>query len=265
MVDTPDTGTLGVAGGRVLRDAVGRAGALLFVISADQAFSAAELHLLAEVARTRVEVFFAVTPGVTGPAPGDGARAQDRPASGRAGSARLLDPVSVSIEAHRAALLAAVPALAPARWFPARRAELPNVRRALVNWAAGEVLRRGSAHPPVPVGGHGRVPVLAGVEPGELADGIDRQARACARRIRQYLALELANIHLRVVQEIVFGAGCAGLPHMLDRELERCRCSPPPSATRRCGAWSTRPPPGSSARRWPRAYAGGSSTRCAGA
>ncbi len=66
VVDTPDTGTLGVAGGRVLRDAVGRAGALLFVISADQAFSAAELHLLAEMARARVEVFFAVTPGTTG-------------------------------------------------------------------------------------------------------------------------------------------------------------------------------------------------------
>ncbi|MDX5459498.1 hypothetical protein ACGFI5_20585 [Micromonospora tulbaghiae] len=221
VVDTPDTGTLGVAGGRVLRDAVGRAGALLFVISADQAFSAAELHLLAEVARTRVEVFFAVTPGVTGPAaPGDGARAQDRAASGRNGSARRLDPVSVSIEAHRAALLAAVPALTPARWFPARRAELPQLRRALVGWAADEVLRRGSDRPPVPAGAHGRVPVLGGVEPGELADRIDRQARACARRIRQHLALELANIHLRVVQEIVFGVGCAGLPQMLDRELE---------------------------------------------
>ncbi|MFG1711985.1 hypothetical protein [Micromonospora sp. NPDC049203] len=221
VVDTPDTGTLGVAGARVLRDAVGRAGALLFVISADQAFSAAELHLLAEVARTRVEVFFAVTPGVTGP-PGDGGQAPGRvaavPSPGRSGSTGRLDPVSVSTEAHRATLLAAVPALDRARWFPARRAELPRLRRALVGWA--DEVRRRTAGPPAPDGAPGRVPVPAGVEPGELADRIDRQARACAHRIRQHLALELANIHLRVVQEIVFGAGCAGLPPLLDRELE---------------------------------------------
>lgn len=44
--------------------------------------------------------------------------------------------------------------------------------------------------------------------------------RSCAQRIRQHLALELANIHLRVVQEIVFGVGCAGLPQLLDREMQ---------------------------------------------
>ncbi|GAA3744769.1 hypothetical protein [Micromonospora maritima] len=228
ILDTPDTGTLGVAGGRVLLDAVGRAGALLFTISVDQAFSAAELHLLAEVAQARVTVFFAVTPGVTGwAAPADGAAAEDTGASvpsvdqpGPPGPAGRLDPVAVSIAAHRASLLAAVPALASARWFPARRAELPNLRRALVGWAADEGLRRASARPPEPPGAHGRVPVTAGVEPAELTDRIDRQARSCAQRIRQHLALELANIHLRVVQEIVFGVGCAGLPQLLDRELE---------------------------------------------
>ncbi|MGC1214542.1 MAG: hypothetical protein WA890_25185, partial [Micromonospora sp.] len=72
LLDTPDTGTFGIAGGRVLLDAIGRAGALLFVISADQAFTAAELHLLAEVAQARIEVFFAVTPGATGWASADG-------------------------------------------------------------------------------------------------------------------------------------------------------------------------------------------------
>ncbi|SCG61570.1 hypothetical protein [Micromonospora humi] len=228
VLDPPDTATLGVAGGLVLRDAVGRAGALLFVISADQAFSAAELHLLAEVARARVAVFFAVTPGVTGwAAPADGATAEGTGASvpsparsGPPGPAGRLDPVAVSIAAHRAALLAAVPALASARWFAARRSELPNLRRALVGWAADEGLRRASARPPEPPGAHGRVPVLAGVDPADLADRIDRQARSCAQRIRQHLALELANIHLRVVQEIVFGVGCAGLPQLLDRELE---------------------------------------------
>ncbi|MEV0002199.1 hypothetical protein AB0H28_07925 [Micromonospora sp. NPDC050980] len=228
VLDPPDTATLGAAGGRVLRDAVGRAGALLFVISADQAFSAAELHLLAEVARARVAVFFAVTPGVTGrAAPADGTTAEGTGASvpsparsGPLGPAGRLDPVGVSIAAHRAALLAAVPALASARWFPGRRAELPNLRRALVGWAADEGLRRAGARPPEPPGAHGRVPVLAGVDPTELGDRIHRRARSCAQRIRQHLALALADIHLRVVQEIVFGVGCGGLPQLLDRELE---------------------------------------------
>ncbi|MGC4894601.1 hypothetical protein [Micromonospora sp. DT31] len=214
MLDTPDTGGLGVAAGRVLRDAVGRSGALLFVISADQAFSAAELHLLAEVARAGVEVFFAVS-GVATPAdptPAEDPGASLPPVGG-------LDPVAVSIEAHRAALLAAVPVLAPARWFPARWADLPDLRRALVEWAADEGSRR-TAGTPEPPAAHGRVPVLPGVEPADLTELIDGRARSYARRIRQHLALELANIHLRVVQEIIFGVGCAGLPQLLDRELE---------------------------------------------
>ncbi|PSK63646.1 hypothetical protein B0E53_04405 [Micromonospora sp. MH33] len=64
------------------------------------------------------------------------------------------------------------------------------------------------------------MPVVAGVEPADLTERIDRQARSCAQRIRQHVALELANIHLRVVKEIVFGVGCAGLPQLLDREME---------------------------------------------
>lgn len=209
LVDTPDSDTLGVAGGQVLRDAVGRAGALLFVIAADQVFTADELHLLAEAARARVEPFFVVTPGASGwdrlP---DGAREPEA------------DPVEVVVAAHRAALLSAVPGLADARWFSARPAEIDALRRALVGWAADEGLRRSSAESPVRPGAHGRVPVLPGVDPTELTEQIDRRVRACAQRIRQHLALELANTHLRVVQEIVFGVGCAGLPQLLDRELE---------------------------------------------
>ncbi|MGS2616515.1 hypothetical protein ACVCAH_18600 [Micromonospora sp. LZ34] len=229
LVDTPDTGALGAAGGRVLLDAVGRAGALLFVIAADQAFTAVELNLLAEVARAKVEVFFAVTPGTTGwaPMPDGAATTEDAgasvPPAGTGAAphgpgADTVDPVAVTVEAHRAALLAAVPALAEARWFPVRDDEGADLRRALVGWAADEGLRRASAEPPVLPGAHGRVPVLA--EPGDWSEGLDRRARSCARRIRQHLALELANTHLRVVQEIVFGVGCAGLPQLLDREME---------------------------------------------
>ncbi|MFU8870312.1 hypothetical protein [Micromonospora sp. SL4-19] len=230
VLEAPDTGSLGVAGTRVLLDAVGRAGALLFVISADQAFTAAELHLLAEVASARVEVVFAVTPGAGGWAnPADGPTTTDDtgvpvPSAGRsrpplprpAGSP--VDPVEVA--AHRAALLSAVPGLAAARWHPVRQPDHSDLRRTLVGWAADEGLRRASAHPPEPPGAQGRVAVAPGLDPGDLAERLDRQTRSCAQRIRQHLALELANIHLRVVQEIVFGVGSAGLPQLLDQELE---------------------------------------------
>ncbi|MFG1650890.1 hypothetical protein ACGFIE_13230 [Micromonospora sp. NPDC049275] len=222
LIDTPDTGALGVAGVRVLRDAVGRAGALLFVIAADQAFTAQELNLLAEVAAAPVEVVFAVTPGAAGWAPvADGvavtedAGASVSPSGRRSGE---VDPVAVTVEAHRAALLAAVPSLAGARWFPVDGADsADDLRRALVGWSATEGLQRASADPPVLPGQHDRVAVAA--DPGDWSERLDRQTRSCAQRIRQHLALELANIHLRAVQEIVFGVGCAGLPDLLDREM----------------------------------------------
>ncbi|MER7416539.1 hypothetical protein ABT346_07090 [Micromonospora peucetia] len=221
LVDTPDTGALGVAGGQLLRDGAGRAGAVLFVIAADQVFTAVELHLLAELARAGVEVVFAVTPGAGGwaPVPEGAVPTEDTGASVGAASAPV-DPVAVTVEAHRAALLAAVPGLADARWFPLDAADdgPADLRRALVGWAAGEGLRRASAEPPELPGSYGRVPVVA--DPGDWSEQLDQRARSCSRRIRQHLALELANIHLRVVQEIVFGVGCAGLPQLLDREME---------------------------------------------
>ncbi|MEU5934602.1 hypothetical protein [Micromonospora sp. NPDC047187] len=222
LVDVPDTATLGVSGTRVLLEAAGRAGALLFVIAADQAFTAAELNLLAEVAPTSVEVVFAVTPGAAGWAPlsdgtatTEGAGASVPPVGG---AETEVDAVAVTVEAHRAALLAAVPALAGARWFPVDGADTAaDLRRALVGWASREGLQRASVDPPVLPGQQGRVAVAA--DPGDWSERLDRQARSCAQRIRQHLALELANIHLRAVQEIVFGVGCAGLPDLLDREM----------------------------------------------
>ncbi|MFJ8577335.1 hypothetical protein [Micromonospora sp. NPDC093277] len=223
MLDTPDTGSLGVAATRVLLDAVSRAGALLFVISADQPFAAAELDLLAEVARARVEVIFAVTPGAgwatvaDGPTATNDTRVSVPPAPSAA--EHRVDPVQVSVGAHRAALLSAVPALGAARWYPVRQPDQPALRFALVGWAADEGLRRASAQPPEPPGAHGRVSVVPGTDSGDVAERLDRRARACAQRIRQHIALELASIHLRVVQEIVFGVGCAGLPQLFDQEM----------------------------------------------
>ncbi|MEU7797911.1 hypothetical protein AB0B10_01440 [Micromonospora arborensis] len=225
LIDVPDTAMLGAAGKRVLLDAVGRAGALLFVIAADQAFTAAELNLLAEVAPSPVEVVFAVTPGAAGWAPlADGAATTEDagasvPPVGE--QATEVDAAAVTVAAHRAALLAAVPALAGARWFPIDAHAVgdcaADLRRALVGWSSGEGLQRASADPPVLPGQHGRVAVAA--DPGGWSEQLDRQTRSCAQRIRQHLALELANIHLRAVQEIVFGVGCAGIPDLLDREM----------------------------------------------
>ncbi|MFI9639361.1 hypothetical protein ACIG87_04720 [Micromonospora sp. NPDC051925] len=225
VLDTPDTDTLGVAGGRVLLDAVVRSGALLFVIGADQTFTAAELHLLAEVARTSVRVFFVVTPGAGGWAASEAAATDDTGVSvapHRSGptAGTPVDPVAVTVEAHRATLLATVPALAEADWYPVHRAEHPALRRALVGWAAVEGLRRASSRPPEPPGAHGRVPVAAEPPADDWADRLERHSLVCVRGIRQHLALELASIHLRAVQEVVFGMGCAALPQLLDRELE---------------------------------------------
>ncbi|MEW2477104.1 hypothetical protein AB0875_25270 [Micromonospora gifhornensis] len=214
LVDTPDTGTMGPAGGQILLDAVGRAGALLFVIAADQSFSSAELNLLAEIAGTPVRVFFAVTPG-TGESAGQPADAPDGPHPANPDSPTI-DPAAV--DACRAALLAAVPGLADARWFPIINGDAADLKRAMVAWAADEGLCRASGEPPELPGTHGRVPVVA--EPGAWSEQLDRQSRAAAQRIRQCLALELARVHLRVVQDILFGGGCAGLPQLVDREME---------------------------------------------
>ncbi|WP_433390556.1 hypothetical protein [Micromonospora sp. KLBMP9576] len=220
LVDTPDTGVLGEAGARLLRDAAARAGAALFVIAADQAFTAVELDLLAELARTGVKVLFAVTPGAGGwdHVP-NGAMTTEGTGASVGSSAVPVDPVEVAVEAHRAALLTAVPELADAPWLPLDAADDgSDLCRALVGWAADEGLRRASVAPPEPPGSRGRVSVVA--EPGDWSEQLDRLARSCSRRVRHDLALEVANIHLRVVQEIVLGVGCAGLPQLLDREME---------------------------------------------
>ena len=216
LVDTPDTATLGAAGGRLLLDAVGRAGALLFVIAADQAFTAAELHLLAELARARCGVVFAVTPGAGGWAPrADGAATTEGTGASvpPVGARSRVDPVAVTVEAHRAALLAAVPALAGARWFPVdAAADAPaDLRRALVGWAAARgaaagqrraagaagLSRAGSPWPPIRVAG----PSGSTGRPAPVPSGSASTSPWSWRTSTS-----------GCVQEIVFGVGCAGLP-----------------------------------------------------
>ncbi|XTZ14691.1 hypothetical protein ACQSSU_24950 [Micromonospora echinospora] len=247
LVGAPDTDGLGTAGTRVLREAAGRGGAVLVVVSADQVFTGAELELLGEAARVGLAVFFVVTPGTTGwhgdiapdpaatapaddtvpaddAAPAGTARADDpAPAYDAAAAGRPVpgmspfDPVGLAVQTQRAALLAVVPELAAAPWFPFRPGDVRALRRALVVWAAEEGPRRLATA--VPAAPHRTVPVAPDAHDRDWADGLDRQARAQTQRIRQHLSLELAHIHLRAVQEIVFGPGCVGLPRLLDREM----------------------------------------------
>jgi hypothetical protein len=239
LVDTPDTGVLGVAGGRVVRDAVERGGALLFVQAADRLPDRAEFELLAEVAQTRAAVFFVVTPRADGTwlPPEVGALGADPDpvdlfalaGDGMYGIDGIdlvpeldgNDPAAGVVEAHRLAMAAAVPALAEASWFAIDPAatDTAYLRRALTEWAAGEGMSRASANPPVPPGATRTVKVAADAHESAWAARLEKQARAEIHLVRQRLALELANIHLRVVQEIVFGAGCPGLPDALDREV----------------------------------------------
>jgi hypothetical protein len=80
-------------------------------------------------------------------------------------------------------------------------------------------MSRASDNPPVPPGATRTVRVVPDAHESDWAERLEKQARGETHAVRQRLAIELANIHLRVVQDIVFGHGCAGLPDALDREV----------------------------------------------
>ncbi|GAA4450217.1 hypothetical protein [Phytohabitans houttuyneae] len=98
-------------------------------------------------------------------------------------------------------------------------ADVAQLRRALVEWAGAEALARASVNPPMLPGAFGTVRVAAGAHESGWAERLDRACVSAAHTVRQRLAIELANVHLRGVQEIVFGVGAAGLPDALDREM----------------------------------------------
>jgi hypothetical protein len=229
LVDAPDTETLGVAGGRVLHDAVTRGGAVMYVLSAGQLPGRFELDILGEVAQTKAPVFFVVTPRPDGTwfAPATAL------ASGAVSDLDLLalgevapglggdDPAAGAVEAQRMAIAAAVPALADAPWFAVdpSAGDTAFLRRALTDWAAEEGMQRASDNPPVPPNAMRTVRVAEGAHESDWVERLDKAARAETHLVRQRLSIELANIHLRCVQEIVFGTGPAGLPETLDREM----------------------------------------------
>jgi hypothetical protein len=257
LVDSPCARRLGVAGGLVLGEAAERGGAVVFVAAAGQALTPSELALLGELASRDVTVFFAVVPagaaaavdrGAVDGAPVDGAAADGAPVDGAPAdgaaadgaaadvvaadvvAADVLAPVvvvgdaadavEVALEAHRAVVAERVPGLAEAPWFAVDpvAGDTAYLRRALVEWAGDEGLRRASDNPPV-------LPVVGSVAVGPQAaesgwsEALNWWLRSCTRQLRQRLAIEVADIHLRCVRDLVFGTGCAGLPSSLDHEL----------------------------------------------
>jgi len=232
LVDTPDTERLGVAGSRVLHDAVERGGAVVYVLSAGQLPGRFELDLLGAVARSNAAVFFVVTPRADGSwsapatalAPGAPFGPEDLDLLSLDRVAPGLDdddPAAGAVEAQRMAIAAAVPALTDAPWFAVDPAagDTAFLRRALTEWAADEGMRRASLNPPVPPNALRTVRVAESAADSDWADRLEKAARAESHVVRQRLSIELANIHLRCVQDIVFGSGSAGLPDMLDREM----------------------------------------------
>jgi hypothetical protein len=213
VVNTPPTQTLGPGGMRLVLDAVDRGGALLFVTGARHPPAGADLELLAEVARGDAAVFCAVV-----------AKADSDDVVGAGVEGRHRVDAEAALAAHRAAALAAVPNLDGARWFalapPGADLDPTCLRRALVDWSGSEGLRRASSSPPVLPGATRTVALDGGGSGGpDWAELLDRRSREAARRLRQHLALELADIHLRRAQELVSDAGCPGLPEALDRDL----------------------------------------------
>jgi hypothetical protein len=97
--------------------------------------------------------------------------------------------------------------------------DVAHLRRALVEWAGIEALRRASDNPPMVPGAHGTVRVAPKAHESDWAERLERHCTTAAHTVRQRLAIELANVHLRCVHGIVFGVGTAGLPGALDREM----------------------------------------------
>jgi hypothetical protein len=209
LVESPCVHRLGLAGARVLADAAERGGAVVFVASAEQPLTRGELDLLAELSSRDMTVFFALAS--TQPPAAAGALASDLHGT---------EHVASALDAHRAAVARHAPHLDQAPWFTVDPAagDTAYLRRALVDWAGVEGLRRASHNPPVlPSARAVHVAIDAAGSGWQAA--LDRWLRSSTRLVSQRLAIEVANTHLRCVQDLVFGAGCPGLPEALDHEL----------------------------------------------
>jgi hypothetical protein len=239
LIEAPETDRLGTAGTRVLVDVARRCGAVVYAVAAHRPLTAGEINVLTALATADVKVFFALTPDDRGhwALPGNwlrrsrGATGRQRIAGRPPGCApgrpvrrtpsESGDPVGAALTAHAAVVAAQVPALSDAGWHAVdpSSADVTYLRRALVEWAVLESLRRASENPPELPGGGGPViltPRLGSPDWRSLLYGLTRTG---AQTVRRHVGTEVADINLRCLQELLFGDGCAGLVPMLDEEL----------------------------------------------
>jgi hypothetical protein len=207
LVQAPAVDQLGPAGHDVLVDTARRGGAAVYVMCAREELTAADEAALAALAGGRLPVFVVLTPD----ADGEWTATDDD------------DPVARALDACRDEVLARVPALADAPWFPVDPAAVDTayLRRALVDWADFEGLRRASANPPMVPGETGRVRMSATARRTGWTPRLTRMTAAVSRQLREHVTIGLADTHLRTSRALIAGkVPGGGLAGLLDEELQ---------------------------------------------
>jgi len=187
LLDTPGAGDLDASGRDVVLDAAQHGAGLLFVAAAGARLVGAELDLLAEASQRGIPVVLAL-----------------------AGTGSAVDPDAMG--ANRTALRERAPAFADAGWVGTDPAAL---RQALLDLVAAAGAGTGAEER----GAVGAVTVAAEATDERWREILDREIRVRRDSLLQRLAIDLATIHVRCVQEISSGRGCTCLPDALDREL----------------------------------------------
>jgi hypothetical protein len=197
LVVAPPTGAFGPAYSRIVLDAAERGGAMLLVAAAPMPLGEPELELAVQAIERGVVVFLALSQAM----------------SGAVAVARA--------EAERHA-----PVLAELAWFAVDDPSLDGVaalRESVVRWAADERGRRFLVGAGAAAAGRPERTGPIRVSPDAADSGweelLEREIKWRCHAVWQRVAIELAHIHLRGVHELIFGAGCPGLPYTLDREL----------------------------------------------
>jgi hypothetical protein len=206
LVDSP-SGGLDRANADIALDAVDGGAALLFVTDASAALGPEQLDFLAEVEQRAAPVTFVLTKIDQYP---------QWPA--------VLVANQNLVHAH-------APALATSRWYAVsnttgRPPGTSTVEEAALGLSGigPDALRRGLVDPPrreLPAADRtAAVPkVVATGTDVRWMEILDRESRARAVAVGQRVAIDLANIHVRCVQQIGSGAGCGRLAYVFDHEL----------------------------------------------
>jgi hypothetical protein len=239
LVDTPGVGGFDEVYTEIALDAVERGCGLLFVTDASATLGPTQLDFLARVERLPVPVTFVLTKIDSHPAwpavlsanqtlvhahtPGlatadwyavstlDGSD----PGPPAVLSEAALGLAGVGVDALRIALTEPVPhepAVVVAK-PPAQRTAARPDRPAL---RAAVPVERPALRPAVPVE---RPAVRAAACDEDWQPVLDQAIRSLGVTVGRRLAIDLATIHVRCMQQTSSNSGCARLPHVFDREL----------------------------------------------